>query len=126
MASDENQLKKLRQTFVPTNPFITGLIIVFGFIVLPIFAYYPWVFGKTAGDAIYKHDKVFKGLFYFELVAHSVETLAGVGLLVYMKTGPVTSAKWIVSMFINGGFSLQHLYPIFKRYRALQKDSQYK
>ena len=50
----EDNRTDLRNTFVPTHPFITLSIVVFGFLLLPMFAFVPWVFGQTTMD-------VFKG-----------------------------------------------------------------
>ena len=54
MEDNRSSSTDLRNTFVPTHPFITLSIVVFGFLLLPIFAFVPWVFGQTTMD-------VFKG-----------------------------------------------------------------
>ena len=54
MEDNRSNPTDLRNTFVPTHPFITLSIVIFGFILLPMFAFVPWVFGQTAMD-------VFKG-----------------------------------------------------------------
>ena len=65
----------LRNTFVPTHPFITLSIVVFGFLLLPMFAFVPWVFGQTTMD-------VFKGKQSIMLMA----MVTGLGaMLLYLR-----------------------------------------
>ena len=105
----------MRNTFVPTHPLITLTIIVLGFVLLPLFAFYPWAFGTAAGDALAQYSNVFQGIFYFEIAAHSLEALVGIALLLIMDSTLSNIVKWTASILVNGGFSLHYLVRIFRQ-----------
>ena len=110
-----------RNTFILTHPLISLTIIVAGFILLPLFAFYPWAFGQTAGDALNDYSFVFQGLFYFEVAAHSLEALVGIFLLVKIKSTLSNAIKWTSSILLNGGFSLIYLVRIYNQMQSAQK-----
>jgi len=108
----------LRNRFIPTHPLITLIIIALGFVLLPLFAFYPWAFGTTAGDSLAEYSAIFRGIFYFEIAAHTLEALVGISLLLIIDSTLSNIFKWTASILVNGGFSLRYLVKIFRQVQS--------